>query len=175
MWMRRQEFDAAVATHGRKVFTLAVYLLANREEAEDVTQEVLVRLWRRGCDVVPEKIGPWLVRVTRNACVDVLRRRKGGSQVVIDDEAGNQLHEPAPGPERLAHASQLGGRILRALDTLSEPGRSIVILREIQGLSYQEIGEALEIPMSSVRVTLHRGRRRLRQELKEVHDHVAAC
>jgi RNA polymerase sigma-70 factor (ECF subfamily) len=58
---------------------------------------------------------------------------------------------------------------------LSEPGRSVVILREIQGLSYQEIGEALEMPMSSVRVTLHRGRRRLREELKEVHDHVTVC
>jgi len=175
VWMRRQEFDAAVAAHGRKVYTLAVYLLANREEAEDVAQEVLVRLWRRGRDVVPEKIGPWLVRVTRNACIDARRRRKGGSQVVIDDATGINLHEPAPGPERLAHSSQLGGKILRALETLAEPGRSVVILREIQGLSYQEIGEALEMPMSSVRVTLHRGRRRLRKELKEVHDHVAVC
>jgi RNA polymerase sigma-70 factor (ECF subfamily) len=174
MRMRRQDFDAAVAIHGRKVHTLAVYLLANREEAEDVTQEVLVRLWRRGHEVLPEKIGPWLIRVTRNACIDVMRRRKGGSQVAIDDEAGIEIHEPAPGPERLAHASQLGGRILQALETLTEPGRSVVILREIQGLSYQEIGEALEMPMSSVRVTLHRGRRRLREELKEVHGHVAA-
>jgi RNA polymerase sigma-70 factor (ECF subfamily) len=139
-----------------------------------VTQEVLVRLWRRGHEVLPEKIGPWLIRVTRNACIDVMRRRKGGSQVAIDDEAGIEIHEPAPGPERLAHASQLGGRILQALETLTEPGRSVVILREIQGLSYQEIGEALEMPMSSVRVTLHRGRRRLREELKEVHGHVAA-
>ena len=175
MWMRRPDFDAAVATHGRKVYTLAVYLLANPEEAEDVTQEVLVRLWRRGRDVAPEKIGPWLVRVTRNACIDSIRRRKGGSQVAVDDGAGLELQEPAPGPERLANASQLGGRILQALDALSEPGRSVVILREIQGLSYQEIGEALEMPMSSVRVTLHRGRRRLRKELKEVHDHVAIC
>jgi len=175
MRMRRRDFNAAVAIHGRKVHTLAVYLLANREEAEDVTQEVLVRLWRRGHDVVPEKIGAWLVRVTRNACIDAIRRRKGGSQVAIDDGSGIELHEPAPGPERLAHASQLGGRIVQALDALTEPGRSVVILREIQGLSYQEIGEALEMPMSSVRVTLHRGRRRLREELKEVHDHVAIC
>lgn len=175
MWMRRQDFDAAAATHGRKVYTLAVYLLANPEEAEDVTQEVLIRLWRSGHDVSPEKIRPWLVRVTRNACIDVIRRRKGGSPVAIDDGAGAELPEPAPGPERMAHASQLGRTILRALDVLSEPGRSVLILREIQGLSYQEISEALEMPMSSVRVILHRGRRRLRAELKEVHDHVAIC
>ena len=175
MRMRRQDFDAAVAAHGRKVYTLAVYLLADREEAEDVTQEVLVRLWCRGHEVLPEKIGPWLTRVTRNACIDAIRRRKDGGRVAIDDDTGVELHERAPGPENLAHASQLGGQIVRALETLSEPSRSVVILREIQGLSYQEIGEALEMPMSSVRVTLHRGRRRLREELKEVHDHVAAC
>ena len=175
MRMRRQDFDAAVAIHGRTVYTFAVYLLANREEAEDVTQEVLVRLWRHGHEVLPEKIGPWLVRVTRNACIDTIRRRKGGSQVAIDDGAGIELHEPAPGPERLAHGSQLGAKILQALDALNEPGRSVVILREIQGLSYQEIGEALEMPMTSARVTLYRGRRRLREELKEVRDHVAVC
>jgi RNA polymerase sigma-70 factor (ECF subfamily) len=173
MRMRRHDFDAAVATHGRKVFTLAVYLLADREEAEDVTQEVLVRLWRRGHEVVPAKIGPWLLRVTRNACIDVIRRRKNASLVAIDDETGVELLEPAPGAEKLAHSSQLGSRILQALENLSEPGRSVVILREVQGLSYQEIGEALEMPLSSVRVTLHRGRRRLRDELREVHDHAA--
>jgi RNA polymerase sigma-70 factor (ECF subfamily) len=58
---------------------------------------------------------------------------------------------------------------------LPEPGRSVVILREIEGLSYREIAEALEIKISHVRVTLHRARRRLREELREVHDHVAAC
>jgi RNA polymerase sigma-70 factor (ECF subfamily) len=173
--MRRQDFDATVATQGRKVFTLAVYLLADREEAEDVTQEVLVRLWRRGHEVLPEKIGPWLVRVTRNACIDAIRRRKDGGRVAIDDDSGVELLERTPGPENLAQASQLGGRIVRALATLSEPSRSVVILREIQGLSYKEIGEALEIPVSNVRVTLHRGRRRLREELREVRGHVAAC
>jgi RNA polymerase sigma-70 factor (ECF subfamily) len=173
--MRRQDFDAAVATHGRKVFTLAVYLLADREEAEDVTQEVLVKLWRRGDEVTPNRVGAWLVRVTRNACIDSIRRRKADRRIGIEDTDTVDLPEPAPGPETLTHASQLGGRILRALATLPEPGRSIVILREIQGFSYREIAEALEMPISNVRVTLHRVRRRLREELKEVHDHVAAC
>ena len=128
-----------------------------------------------GHEVLPEKIEPWLARVTRNACIDAIRRRKDGGRVGIDDNAGFELHEGAPGPENLAYASQLGGQIVRALETLSELSRSVVILREIQGLSYREIGEALEMPMSSVRVTLHRGRRRLREELKEARDHVAAC
>jgi RNA polymerase sigma-70 factor (ECF subfamily) len=61
-----------------------------------------------------------------------------------------------------------------ALAGLSEPAKSIVILREIQGLSYREIGDVLELPLSTVRVALHRGRRRLREELREVYNHVAA-
>jgi RNA polymerase sigma-70 factor (ECF subfamily) len=173
--MRRADFDAVVADHGRKVFTLAVYLLGSREEAEDVTQEVLVRLWRRGGEVSPDRIGAWLVRVTRNACIDTIRRRKQRTQVDLDGAAAAGLQERTPGPEALLHASQLGGRILKALENLSEPSRSIVVLREIQGLSYQEIADALEMPINNVRVTLHRGRRRLREELREVHDHVAAC
>jgi RNA polymerase sigma-70 factor (ECF subfamily) len=175
MRMRRDEFEAAMATHGRKVYTLSVYLLANHAEAEDLTQEVLMRLWRKGHEVAPDKIGAWLVRVTRNACIDAIRRRRGAGRIEIDDAIGGvDLLETAPGPEKLTHASQIGSRILEALETLKEPGRSVVILREIQGLSYQEIGEALEMPLSSVRVTLHRGRRKLRDQLKEVHGHVAA-
>jgi RNA polymerase sigma-70 factor (ECF subfamily) len=175
MRMRRQDFEAAVATHGRKVLTLAVYLLASREEAEDVAQEVLVRLWRRGHEVSPDRVGSWLVRVTRNACIDAIRRRKPGQQIGIGGVSAADLRELTPGPESLTQASQLGRRILKALGTLPEPGRSVVILREVEGLSYQEIGEALEMPVNNVRVTLHRARRRLREELKEVHDHVAAC
>jgi len=175
--MTREEFDAAVAKHGRRVFTLAVYLLGDREEAEDVTQEVLIRLWRRGHEVASEKIGSWLVRVTRNACVDAFRHNDSGIRAMTDSVARwpSDLSTGMPGPEGLANASQLSGRILGALRELSEPHRSVVILREIEGLSYLEIAEALEMPLSSVRVTLHRGRRHLREELRGVRDHVEAC
>jgi len=176
MRMRRAVFDAAVTQHSRRVFTLAVYLLGDREEAEDVTQVVLIQLWRKGHDVAPDRIGSWLVRVTRNACVDAIRRRGSGVRGVTDSHEDSLLEVASriPGPECLAKSSQLGRRILAALERLSEPHRSVVILREVQGLSYREIGEALEMPMSNVRVTLHRGRRRLREELREVRNHVAA-
>ncbi len=176
MRMERDVFDTAVRNHSRRVFTLAVYLLGDREEAEDVTQEVLIRLWRKGHEVDPERIGPWLTRVTRNAAIDIIRRRRMGVRALTDAvEASTDLPEDSPGPESLAQSSQLGSRLLAALGEMSEPNRSVVILREIQGLSYREIGDALEMPLSTVRVSLHRGRRRLREELREVRDHVEAC
>jgi len=177
MRMRRVDFDAAVATHGRRVFTLSVYLLGDHQEAEDVTQEVLIRLWRGGHKVAPERIGAWLLQVTRNACIDLIRKRKRDGAVLCDSDPNGveHLRETSPGPERLLSASRLGENIRRALEKLSEPHRSVVILREIQGLSYQEISDVLEMPLNNVRVNLHRGRRRMREELGEVHDHVAAC
>ena len=174
--MRRSEFDAAVARHGSRVLTLAVYLLGSRQEAEDVAQEVLIRLWTRGDEVDPSRIRAWLVRVTRNACIDRIRRVRIEAVRNRSPEVNEaEPIEPSPGPETLARASQLGSRIRHALDELSEPHRSVVILREIQGLSYQEIADALEMTVGNVRVTLHRGRRRLRHELREVQNHVAAC
>ena len=177
MRMRRNDFEEAVATHGRRVFTLSVYLLGDHQEAEDVTQEVLIRLWRWGHKVAPQRIGAWLLQVTRNACIDLIRKRKGKNALLCEGDPNGveQLRETSPGPERLLSASRLGESIRRALDRLSEPHRSVVILREIQGLSYQEISDVLEMPLNNVRVNLHRGRRRLREELGEVRDHVAAC
>jgi RNA polymerase sigma-70 factor (ECF subfamily) len=174
--MERSSFEDAVTRHQREVFTLARYLLSDREEAEDVTQEVLLRLWRHGGELDPGRSQPWLLRVTRNACYDRLRRRRSAARIFASEIEGGTRPETAdraPDPERLAGATQFGQRLCVALDGLREPARSIVILREVQGLSYQQIADALELPLSTVRVSLHRGRRRLREQLREVFEDVA--
>ena len=81
--------------------------------------------------------------------------------------------DSGPDPEVAARASESGRRLLAELARLREPAKSVVILREIQGLSYQQIAEVLELPLSTVRVSLHRGRRRLRGLLREVYPHVS--
>lgn len=169
--------DAVVAEHQRRVFTLAVYLLGNREEAEDVTQEVLIQCWRRGHEVAPERLGAWLLKVTRNRCIDRARARRTrrlNGMVAAGDRVLEAV-DRGPGPEGLLRGAQLGDAIRRALSALAEPYRSVVILREIQGLSYGEIADALEMPLNTVRVTLHRARRRLRDELREEYDRAAVC
>ncbi len=173
--MERNRFDSAVSKHSRRVFTFASYLLGDPAEAEDITQEVLIKLWRRGGEIDPDRLGAWLLAVTRNACTDVLRRRRRTAEI-IPIRRGNHdpidHPSPAPNPETVAEGSQLGTKILGALSELSEPGRSVVILREIQGLSYREISDVTEIHIDTVRVILHRARRRLRDSLKEVQPHV---
>ncbi len=118
------------------------------------------------------------MKVTRNACYDRLRRRQSMARVFSMNPEGAVLElapTSEPGPEALTHASELKDWLGKAVGGLNEPQRSIVILREIQGLSYQEICESLELPLTTVRVALHRGRRRLRERLREVYDNVSAA
>ncbi len=176
MRMTKAAFDSAVDQHANRVFTLAVYLLNHREEAEDVTQEVLVRLWQRGSEVDPARIGAWLMRVTRNRCIDLIRSRSTARKSFLPSADGWFLEDAIdgrPGPDTRARASELGLKIHSALSDLSEPYRSVVVLREVQGLSYSEIGEVLNMPLNTVRVTLHRGRRQLRESLREEYDDAA--
>lgn len=175
--MTKAAIETVIAEQRSRVFTLAVYLLGDREEAEDVTQEVLIRCWQRGGEVAPERLGAWLLRVARNRCIDRLRAR--GSRLRRLRPAGDagpaDPVDDRPGPESVASGRELQAALLRALEGLAEPYRSVVILREVQGLAYEEIAEALEMPLNTVRVTLHRGRRRLREELREEYEGAAAC
>jgi RNA polymerase sigma factor (sigma-70 family) len=163
------EFEEAARRHQGRVYTFARYFLGNREEAEDVTQEVLLRLWRHGLELEDEAVRPWLLRVTRNACYDQLRRRRlplnspAGLEALPAETAGAEAD-----PESRAASAALSRRLRAELDRLEEPYKSVLILREIQELQYQEISDALEIPLNTVRVYIHRGRRRLREQLKEV-------
>jgi len=171
-------FEDTAHRYQRRVYSFARYLLSNREEAEDVTQEVLLRLWRHRQGVDEERLGSWLLRVTRNACYDLLRKRRSeaaaGVVRIFDDEAAQEVASGEPGPRDRAEASDFRRRLLAALTEIGEPYKSVIILREVQGLPHREIGEALGIPEATVRVHLHRGRRKLRERLKKEdvhHDH----
>jgi RNA polymerase sigma factor (sigma-70 family) len=165
-------FEDTAQRYRRRVYSFARYLLSNREEAEDVTQEVLLRLWRHQEGVDEERLGAWLLRVTRNACYDLLRRRRSeaaaGIETSLDEEDAREVVSAEPSPESRAQDSDFRRRLLEALGELGEPYKSVVILREVQGLPHREIGEALGIPEATVRVHLHRGRRKLRERLREV-------
>jgi RNA polymerase sigma-70 factor (ECF subfamily) len=173
--MHDDDFDRAVARHQRRIYTFATYLLASSDEAEDVAQEVFVKLWRNRDAIPPERLEAWLLRVTRNACYDHLRRRRWQRRFVpaASVDTPTEVASGTPGPEVLATASELGRRLLQALGRLSEPQRSIVILRHVEGLSCRDIGEIVDMTEGSVRVALHRARRRLRDGLREVFDGAA--
>ncbi len=166
--MRLAEFEEAVEAHKNRVFSLAYYILGRHADAEEILQEVLLRLWRHRRKVEAPRLGAWLARVTRNACYDRLRRRSSAGRDAIRAVETAQLERaaaPQPDPEARATTAEMLDRVRDEIAGLPEPFKSVLILREIQELKYREISEILDLPLNTVRVYLHRGRRRLRERL----------
>jgi RNA polymerase sigma-70 factor (ECF subfamily) len=150
--------------HRDRIYTFAFYYMGNREDAEDITQEVLFRLWHHGLRIDDESVAAWLTRVARNACLDALRQRRRYRSVVSTQDPEPVLQRT---PAVEAGDVDLRRQLEAALTRLETPLREIVIMREIQDLSYREISQSLELPLNTVKVYLHRGRRRLRALLQE--------
>lgn len=157
-----REFRKLVKQQQNRVYTMAVYMLRDRGEAEDVTQETFEKLWHRWDSLEHKHIGSWLLLVCRNACLDRIRRRKEYQDVSETEQADDRC--PAKELEQL----ELKHWLKTAIAGLKEPYRSLVILHDIQQHSYQEIATILELSMEQVKVYLYRARRELRNRLQEV-------
>lgn len=148
------ETTALDSIHQKRIYGLAYQYMANREDAEDVVQEVMLRLWNHNSGLAGEAQEAWIGRVTRNACLDALRRRNS-YRSAVETRAGELAVQNAP--DLLQH---LG--IEEALSRLAEPYLTVIRLRYFKGLSCKAIGRELGMPLSTVKVYLCRGRRRLR-------------
>ena len=159
------EFQAAVLEHKDRVHSYARYLLRNPEDAGDVAQECLVRLWRHRERVEPgAACRNWLLRAAHNLCIDRMRRRSTRLEVRQEPEAP----EPADGrPDalRVAQSAEIAKNLEKALLALSERDRAIVLLREVEGLPYDEIAAMLGLNLGTLKATLHRTRDKLRSAL----------
>lgn len=158
-----RRFRKWVEQYQDQAWTLARYLLKDPSEAEDACQDAFVKLWRHQESIDPDKIRPWLMRVTRNGCLDRLRRRHPTEEL-------EDWHQPdlVPGPMQDLHRHELGERLKLSISGLKEPYRSLVVLRDIQQHSYEEVAGVLELSLSQVKVYLHRARKQLREQLAEV-------
>lgn len=159
--------SSVLAAHRHRVYDFAVRFLGCREDAADVTQDVLVRFWQRGEHVEPERQTAWVMRVTRNACLDCIRKRKTRNAYTPSSNSIDDFATTTISPERVAESTDFRSHLEDAIDGLEEPFQSLVILREIHGLSYKELAETLDLPLSTAKVYLHRARKRLRTALQQ--------
>lgn len=162
--MESDAFEGLAREHKDRVYGYAVMMLRDPADAQDVAQEALVRLWQQRERVDRDGARAWLSRTTHNLCIDRLRRRR------VRSEVGAQLLEMglpdgAPGPHELTQSDELGRLIERALGALSPQDRAVLVLREVQGLPYEEIARTLELPLGTLKARLHRARDRLRAKL----------
>jgi RNA polymerase sigma-70 factor (ECF subfamily) len=158
-----RRFREWVVTYQNQAWTLARYLLKDSAEAEDACQEAFVKLWRNRDKVDPDKVRPWLMKVTRNVCLDRLRRRH-------PTEEWQEWQQPdqAAGPMQGLYQREQGEWLKSSINRLKEPYRSLVVLRDIHQHSYEEVAGVLELSLPQVKTYLHRARKLLREQLAEV-------
>ena len=165
-------FEQLVADNQNKVYSLALRLIGDREEAADQAQEAFLKAWQ-GLNAFQgeSSFSTWLYRLTANVCIDYLRRRNRRlgveSAVSLDDEEAGWA-EPADweqDPHRQLERAERSRAVERGMAALPEHFRQVLVLRAMAGLSYQEIGAALKLDLGTVKSRLARARLALRKIL----------
>ncbi len=159
------EWDAVVREHGDRVYRLAYRLSGNQHDAEDITQETFIRVFRALDSFRPGSFEGWLHRITTNVFLDLVRRRKRIRMVALGDES-DQVAGREPSPEQHLSDTNLDPDLQAALDDLLPEFRAAVVLCDVEGLTYEEIGATLGVKIGTVRSRIHRGRQALRAGLE---------
>ena len=161
-------FEELVLEYEKKVYNVALRMLNNSENAADMTQEAFIKAYNslsgfRG----DSKFSVWLTRIVSNLCLDFMRSRNRRPTVSLsmEDEDGEDVQldiaDTSQSPEQLLERSLTRESVRRGLQSLPEDYREILLLREIQGLSYDEIAAALDIEVGTVKSRIFRGRKKL--------------
>ena len=158
-------WDEVVREHADRVYRLAFRLSGNRADAEDLTQETFVRVFRSLAEYTPGTFEGWLHRITTNLFLDMVRRRARIRFDALPEDAGDRLASREAGPEQAYDQMNLDPEIQSALDALPADFRVAVVLCDLEQLSYEEIAATLGIKVGTVRSRIHRGRVLLREAL----------
>ncbi len=158
-------WEEIVEQHSGRVFRLAYRLTGNRHDAEDLTQEVFVRVFRSLSTYTPGTFEGWLHRITTNLFLDQARRKQRIRFDALSDERADRLTSNSPTPDAAYADRTFDDDIERALATLPPDFRAAVVLCDVEGLTYEEIAEILGAKLGTVRSRIHRGRAMLRTAL----------
>lgn len=160
----RERFERVVMPHQDAAFNLARWLLRNRADAEDVTQEALVRAYRFFVGFNGGDARAWLLQIVRNACYTWMEKNRA---VDLTTEFDERIHQPGTmTPETAAVAANERERLMKALELLPVRSREVIVLRELEGCSYKEIAAIAAMPIGTVMSTLARARERLLEILR---------
>ncbi|EST39124.1 hypothetical protein N566_03720 [Streptomycetaceae bacterium MP113-05] len=159
-------WEEIVSTHSARVYRLAYRLTGNQHDAEDLTQEVFVRVFRSLSTYTPGTFEGWLHRITTNLFLDTVRRKQRIRFDALADDAAERLPSREPTPQQHFNDTHFDADVQQALDVLAPEFRAAVVLCDIEGLSYEEIAATLDVKLGTVRSRIHRGRSHLRKALK---------
>jgi RNA polymerase sigma-70 factor (ECF subfamily) len=165
-------FEEIILKYQDKIYNLCRHMLGNAHDAEDTAQDVFLKAYQNLNKFKPEaSLHTWLYRIAVNTCIDYRRKpffeslfktSKAGDEFMIDQLDGS------PSPERLYESKQIGDAIQFALGRLSGKLRTVIVLKEIEELSYEEIAEVLDVSVGTVKSRISRAREELKELLKNI-------
>jgi len=164
--MKSSDFKLLVLPHSSRLYRLAFSLLGGKEEAEDIVQEVYLKLWKMR-DELPKynSIEGLSVRITRNMCLDLLRRRKT-TQGIMKEEGKEAEKNYTQAPSEDLEKKERANILHKLINQLPEPQRSLIYFRHIEEKEYHEISELMEMNENAIRVSISRARKQLREMLQ---------
>ena len=166
----KAKFDYLIKQHKNRIYSYSIYMIRNIMDAEDITQEVLIKTWQNIDNFNFLSAKAWMMRTTHNLCIDYLRRNKVQFQreISIDDNLSERIEDKKHGimPEKKLSQNMLNEKIKSAVENLPERLKSPFVLYELQGFKYKEISNILDIPLNSVKVNILRARKQLQKDLK---------
>ena len=160
----RNAFSELVRIHAQGVFNVIYRMCGDRQTAEDATQETFIQAWMHLLSYRPRTpLRNWLYRIAVNTATDMLRKQKHILPTAVEDF---YLTDPGPGPETLFSQREQAALVQKAILSLPDASRAVLVLREYEGLSYHEIADALDIPVGTVMSRLNYARSLLRNRLE---------
>jgi len=148
-----------------RIFNLCVYMLRSREDAQEAAQDAFIKAYRGLKDFTPRaSLYTWLYRISINTCIDYTRKYR--VSFVDDEDAIVEIASPEPSPEALSQSREVTAIVQKALESLTPDFRAIIVLREMEELSYDEIAEVLQVSIGTVKSRISRAREELRQHLR---------
>jgi RNA polymerase sigma-70 factor, ECF subfamily len=169
-----EAFEELIEGYQKKVFNITLRMLGNYDDASEVAQEVFLKVFKAIRSFKEEStFSTWIYKITTNTCLDELRKTKNKKNISLDeelkldnDEVKLQIVDQRASPETLYEQKELKKAVMEAIDQLSGEHRIIIILRELQGLNYEEIAKIVKCPVGTVKSRINRARQELREMLK---------
>ncbi|MFS1514633.1 RNA polymerase sigma factor SigW [Chengkuizengella sp. SCS-71B] len=168
-----QAFSDLVDLYKNKIYHLGYRMLGNKQEAEDITQETFLRVYKSIHKYDAKyKFSTWIFRIGTNLCIDRLRKRKNAFSLDAETIEGEGIdgYDILPSeddsPDQQLIISETQRHVREAIDKLPEKYKSVVVLRYLHDLSLQEVGDILNMPVTTVKTRVHRGREYLRKKLE---------
>jgi len=161
-------FNQLLGMHERRMYAVALRMCGNPEDAQDCLQEAMLRIFRSITGFKAQSsFSTWVYRITMNTCLDELRRRKNRPNTSLDGltDAGWAPEDTGPSPEKHAMQSDMGRQLHAMMQELPEEMRSAVVLRDIEGYSYDEIANMLGVNVGTIKSRISRGREKLREKI----------